>query len=79
MLCLEGVRFGAGRQMVIVDLVASALEQIERLKPVRTGMVFHHHSMKLGAFGSMGRHCLIPSIYSFAFANTSTNSLNLAR
>ena len=62
MLCLEGVRLRAGRQMVIVDLVAFPLEQIERFQPVGAGMVFHHHSMKFGAFGCMGRHSLIPSI-----------------
>ncbi|MGK9020065.1 hypothetical protein ACRS9I_24445, partial [Pseudomonas aeruginosa] len=48
MLLLERIRLLAARQMLVLDLVALAFEQIERLQPIGAGMAGHDHPVERG-------------------------------
>jgi hypothetical protein len=48
MFLLERIRLLAARQVLVLDLVALAFEQIERLQPIGAGMVGHDHAVELG-------------------------------
>src|SRR5690606_25836703 len=48
MLGHEGVRLGAGFQMVVVDRVAMGLEQVRRFQAERADMLRHHHAIERG-------------------------------
>ena len=45
MLRLEGVGLLAGGEVMVLDLVAGALQQVLRLEPVGADMVRHHHAV----------------------------------
>ena len=53
MLLLEGIDLAVGRQMMVLDAEALALEQIERLESVRTHVFGHDHPME----GRGSRRC----------------------
>jgi len=57
MLRLEGVGFLARAEVMILDLVTAAPQQVLGLEPVRADVAGHHHPMKNGdgwRFGTIG-------------------------
>src|SRR5205085_12081170 len=48
MLRLERVRLLPSLEMMILDLVTRALQQVHRLQPVGTDMLRHHHAVDGG-------------------------------
>ena len=70
MLLLERIRLLAARQVFVLDLVALAVEQIERLQPVGAGMAGHDHPVERGLFGR--RHAGL-LLWDFSWAGRSAD------
>jgi hypothetical protein len=69
-LFLERLGLGVGGQPVVVDRVAFALEQIARLQPERTEMVFHHHPVKRRPFALRCHRYQAPQRFAQLFGTT---------